>query len=57
MRGTMQYWYIYDYTSKGEPIWKKGRAYGFRRKNGADQVFVRTMDGMGWIFATPVKER
>jgi len=52
----MKYWYIFDYTSKGEPIWRKGPAYGYRRKNGADQVFVRTMSGMCWIFAQPVKE-
>jgi len=52
----MRYWYIFDYTSKGEPIWRKGVAYGYRRKNGADQVFVRTMDGLSWIFAQPVKE-
>lgn len=53
----MQYWYIFDYTTKGEPIWKKGRAYGYRRKNGADQVFVRTTEGLQWIFANPVRDR
>lgn len=51
----MKYWYIHSYTKQGEPIWKKARAYGFRRKNGMDQVFVKTLDGFDWIFATPVK--
>lgn len=52
----MQYWYIFDYNSRGEPLWRRARAYGYRRKNGCDQVFVRTTDGMEWIFATPVRE-
>lgn len=52
----MRYWYIFDYNSRGEPLWRQARAYGYRRKNGCDQVFVRTTDGMEWIFATPVQE-
>lgn len=52
----MYYWYIFSYTKQGEPIWNKGLAYGYRRKNKKDQVFVRTVDGMAWIFAEPVKE-
>jgi hypothetical protein len=52
----MKYWYIFDYTPRGEPIWRSAQAYGFRRKNGMDQVFVRTTSGFCWIFATPVKE-
>lgn len=47
----MEYWYIFDYTKRGEPIWHKAKAYGFRRKNGRDQVFVNTINGKQWIFA------
>jgi hypothetical protein len=52
----MKYWYIHDYTKQGEPIWNKAKAFGYRRKNGADQVFVKTLQGFEWIFANIVKE-
>lgn len=47
----MEYYYIFDYNNKGEPLWKTGKAYGYRRKNKKDQVFVRGIDGMMWIYA------
>jgi hypothetical protein len=53
----MKYWYIFSHHNKtGEPIWKKGTAYGYRRKNGHDQVFVRTISGKEWIFAVIAKD-
>lgn len=52
----MKYWYIHSYTAQEEPIWYQGRAYGFRRKNGHDQVFVKTIEGYAWIFAPLVKQ-
>lgn len=53
----MKYWYIYSHHEKtGEPIWNQGKAYGYRRKNGKDQVFVQTLNGKRWIFASIVNE-
>lgn len=51
----MEYYYIHHFTKQGEPVWNKSKAYGFRRKNGRDQVFVRTLNGKEWIFA-PIVE-
>ena len=53
----MQYWYVQKYTRDGDPVWARGRAYGYRRKNKEDQVFVKTMDGFEWIFAQVVATR
>jgi len=50
----MQYYYVHHHSKQGEPIWQKGKAYGYRKKNGHDQVFVRTLEGLKWIFAQAV---
>lgn len=39
----------------GRPCIRKLKAFGFRRKNKMDQVFIKTLDGYEWIYATPVK--
>lgn len=51
----MEYRFIAKWTRFGEPVWGKAKAYGFRRKNKMDQVFVRTLNGFEWIFAEVVK--
>lgn len=55
----MQYWYIRSYhRTTGEPIWARAKAYGYRRKNGKDQVFVPSIDGKKvWIFAPIVETK
>jgi hypothetical protein len=52
----MQYWFIIGHTEQGKPVWHKGKAFGFRRKNGKDQVFVQTFEGMTWIYAPIVEQ-